>query len=237
MKKVLLSFILACSLSVGVANATYIVDTGASSAYSNQWMFRPLESFAAKFTVTSSYTINSVESYMRNYPGQTPLLSAQLYSNGTDIANTFSGSALFSSALFGVGTSDNWYGISGLDWTINAGTYWLAFNVASDSHDYDPSYFELYAPMNPIHPLESYATKGYSWATYLDESAYQTSLRISGVDYNSDSGSGGGSGDGGSGDGNGGAAPVPEPGTIALLGLGMAGLAVYGKRRQKNSQA
>ena len=33
-----------------------------------------------------------------------------------------------------------------------------------------------------------------------------------------------------------GAAPVPEPGTIALLGLGMAGLAVYGKRRQ-NKQA
>jgi hypothetical protein len=31
-------------------------------------------------------------------------------------------------------------------------------------------------------------------------------------------------------------APVPEPGTIALLGLGMAGLAIYGKRR-KNSKA
>ncbi|MDD2851734.1 MAG: fibro-slime domain-containing protein [Desulfuromonadaceae bacterium] len=30
--------------------------------------------------------------------------------------------------------------------------------------------------------------------------------------------------------------PVPEPGTIALLGLGMAGLAVYGKRR-KNTKA
>ncbi|MDD2852970.1 MAG: PEP-CTERM sorting domain-containing protein [Desulfuromonadaceae bacterium] len=27
---------------------------------------------------------------------------------------------------------------------------------------------------------------------------------------------------------------VPEPGTIALLGLGMAGLAVYGKRRKNN---
>jgi hypothetical protein len=33
-----------------------------------------------------------------------------------------------------------------------------------------------------------------------------------------------------------GAAPVPEPGTIALLGLGLAGLAVYGKRKQ-NKQA
>lgn len=31
-------------------------------------------------------------------------------------------------------------------------------------------------------------------------------------------------------------APVPEPGTIALLSLGLAGLAVYGKRR-KNSKA
>ncbi|MDD2852971.1 MAG: PEP-CTERM sorting domain-containing protein [Desulfuromonadaceae bacterium] len=31
-----------------------------------------------------------------------------------------------------------------------------------------------------------------------------------------------------------GVAPVPEPGTIALLGLGMAGLAVYGKRRKNN---
>ncbi|MDD2852202.1 MAG: PEP-CTERM sorting domain-containing protein [Desulfuromonadaceae bacterium] len=33
-----------------------------------------------------------------------------------------------------------------------------------------------------------------------------------------------------------GAAPVPEPGTLALLGIGMGSLAIYGKRR-KNQQA
>jgi hypothetical protein len=32
----------------------------------------------------------------------------------------------------------------------------------------------------------------------------------------------------------GGAAPVPEPGTMMLLGVGMFGLAVYGKRRKNN---
>jgi hypothetical protein len=30
-------------------------------------------------------------------------------------------------------------------------------------------------------------------------------------------------------------APVPEPGTMMLLGLGMAGLAIYGKRRAKKA--
>ena len=35
---------------------------------------------------------------------------------------------------------------------------------------------------------------------------------------------------------NGGTDPVPEPGTVILLGLGMAGLAVYSKHR-KNSKA
>lgn len=36
---------------------------------------------------------------------------------------------------------------------------------------------------------------------------------------------------------NGDTAPVPEPGTMMLLGLGMAGLAIFGKRRAKKNEA
>jgi len=112
--------------------------------------------------------------------------------------------SLLYSRQFTAGTTSDWYGPAGLDWVLASGTYWAAFQVVEG----DTYWGSL--PGSAVTALdnEAYYWPGFGWMAgdYLD-----LGIRIGGD-----------------------SAPVPEPGTFALLGLGMAGLAMCRRQRKSN---
>lgn len=93
-------------------------------------MLNCVQWLAGEFTLGSRSMLNGIEGYIRSEATSGGTLRVAIYSDGGDLPGT-----LLKSAEFAVpdAAANNWYGVDGLHWNLAAGTYWVAFEVPSDS--------------------------------------------------------------------------------------------------------
>jgi len=188
----------------GFAGATTIVDTGTPNP-TDPTLVTTSGHRAGQFTLGGPTTITSVERYAA------VITSGDAYFQIYDDANGLPGdplAGLFSTISVTQGGPD-WLGVSGLNWELGPGTYWLRFSVwfgngtpaafstplcAVGDTACLPSELALEAGLDNFDP-EVWGTRGA-----------RSGWRISGT-------------------------TVPEPATLALLGLGLAGLGLSRRRK------
>ncbi|MEZ7196646.1 PEP-CTERM sorting domain-containing protein [Pseudodesulfovibrio karagichevae] len=224
------ALVLAVGLMVSSpARASFIVDTGHSSstsvsglvleAYrvygfepnltitpSNSWV-------AAEFTLDAQYVITDVLGWMgRDRRPEYNLFSLKIYGDGGDVPNATE----YLSGDFTVGYQElAWNGLTGLDLTLDAGTYWVAFEVPGQiliDNVLTANLSRAVMPTRAPDPLgnDAWLYKG----EWLPDSGDNLDF---GVRILGDTPS---------------IAPVPEPGTMMLLGMGFMGLVGFTRRKR-----
>jgi hypothetical protein len=159
MKKLMVFvFLVSFWFFVGSLDAAIIINTGVPTSgdmglYNDtdigiQWA-------AAEFPLDKAYTITDILGYMTPYPGTRPSgpyegsLTLTIYGDGGEVPDT--GDEKYSQ-LYSVTSSGGWQGLSGLNWNLPAGTYWVAFEVRSGN-----TYYGGMPWMNTPNPLDNYA--------------------------------------------------------------------------------
>jgi len=155
------------------ASADMIADTGTPNQLGSALMLSDGQWLAAEFSTSKSLQLSSLEGFINadtgNPDGATYTLA--IYGNGANSPDT--NNELFSQqATF---TTDGWNGLHGLNLALDAGTYWLAFEVRST--DTLQGLMPVFVP----HPLPAAWSDGASGYTAASGSNYNFGARISSV--------------------------------------------------------
>jgi hypothetical protein len=182
------------------SQAGTIIDTGsvAGSYYGGasldgrQWL-------GTSFLLDKDYTITGLNGWMSSPRG------GDLQVNITSLANGKPGGNLYSSTFtVAAGMNQAWSGVSGLDWSLSAGSYAVTFTPAI-------GFNASMARNAPVQIGQFFFTD--------DDGVWRTEPASMGLQVFGVEGAGGTTGD------------VPEPASIALMGIALAGLAASRRKR------
>jgi hypothetical protein len=203
--------------AVNLSQAATVVDTGPGptdttvpyySLYAGQYP----QFLSGQFSLSQAYTITEIDGWM--YPrNSSTTFTIAIYGDGGLIPN----STQYFSQQASVGTGIcppagpcppiDWYGLSGLNLSLNQGTYWAAFEVRPGDTFYGTMPSNATVSL-PAQPLTHYAY--YNTGEWYAEDSLRIGIRIFGAE----------------------ASNVPEPTTMLLLGFGLLGVASVRRSRK-----
>ena len=202
----------------GAASAALIIDTGAPVALGSGWsLFGTGASFqflAAKFSLVSVTTITGIEGFIGSGAGGTFHIGL---ADGADAPRNTVDAGGFYTKRATAGVSEGaWYGISGVNWSLAAGDWWVYFAVLPNGHAMNTEggddTLTGYMPKPAPNPLLDEAFISQSTGGWLGSDSLDIGVRI----YDNTIGG------------------VPEPAAWALMicGFGMAGAMIRRRRVQ-----
>ena len=176
MKKILYSWAWIAVLAIVFSHqvkADIIADTGTPNQLGSALILSDGQWLVAEFSTSQSLQLSSLEGFINadtgNPDGATYTLV--IYGNGGNSPDT--SNELFSrQAIF---TGDGWNGLQGLNFALDAGTYWLAFEVRSADT------LQGLMPVVAPHPLPAAWSDGVSGYMPASGSNYSFGVQISSV--------------------------------------------------------
>ncbi len=194
-------------LIVNTGDPTY--STTGDSFTNSQWL-------AGQFSLSETYTITGLEGYFKPANFSNFIVDVFVYGNSlSDLPNDTA--LIHTSFILTGGAPEGWFGDTGIDESLNAGTYWLAFQTSTKTAD--TTALMNYGPPNPASKYAFRNAEGSNvWADRgippVPEGQGTMAFRING-ELSPEP------------------APVPEPTTMLLFGTGLAGLAGFKSRKKK----
>ena len=167
-----ISMVVAGLAGLAAAEAEYIVDTGPGANTGGLSLTRN-QYLAGQFTLDSAHEINALEGWMI-YPtlvGSLPVY-AVLYGDDDGVPDLSAElyTQLFLVPASGIPFTSDWHGIEGLALEVDAGTYWLAFEVPTE--DFGSGAM----PPTPTQNLDLYAVD--SGAGYVADVTSRLGIRV-----------------------------------------------------------
>ena len=189
------------------AQAIVLVDTGAPPVSSGGDTLSQAQWLAGQFNVADFYSITDIQGWMGIR--SSGLVDVVIYNGSVPgafpdtklIPNTGNESFRQSVFLAGNNNLNDWHGISGLNWNLSPGDYWVAFENKGISN------FEGWMPSPAPQPLTHYAYYATANGKYIGvDSAIPLGFRIN-------------------------ANAVPEPASLLLFSGGVVGMLLKKRKK------